>query len=648
MKRSLSLLLALVLTFSLCIGLISCGNSNNPSGDNPSGDNPGANKPSNEFTLDLEGYVANIGNATALGISKKSSTGNAPISLNYKANSGFGTQCLSTIPLVSDKDTESKNYIVMATTEYDANVPAPERPGAIGTLNFISNVSFTKTVTKNVTTETTGTKYIFSTDGTISILAVEGFKYSVYMNDTLIHSELQDNDTNDANDEIGVIVIDNLTVEVEYRIEYKGIGVETTITQDELNAEVDKLYIFGEYTFISFVPKGMSPRPTDDMLAFDTDGIALYDKCDYFSNSTRQSFIINNTTGYIYKINGFNIKEIQGGCLLSADDNFIYDFKINEKDEIEIFSLFTNDTIEWYSCFKDKYRNKFIQNNRLNTYDSTTNTYFYVHEPYVNSEYEQYNNYVIYELTSNNEAIALYYSDDQTAALWSTLIGASIILENGEKRNLTSEDNFDIYYDWDKFNKLSYFKRYNINGINSFEQDWTGWRADNRAAYKVRDGVVYGYSHHKGYSDGLVLMQYDAVRNEATYLSLLYSGKGFVNTSNLEENDIIIEFHDGELYYYSNIWQAYKTAAVIYNGHFATDSGSYLSDYESFTANLVLENCSIDGIKDAVMAYGVNGNTYYDIVAEKVNNEIVIKQYVKGTYQKPQVKIILQPLNKNT
>ena len=539
MKRILSSLLVLTLTLSICIGLASCKDNGNA-----------------KWMDDISGYVADISDADALGITSKNST-TASVTVN-------GIGLMMAMPL-SFKN-ESKNYIVK-TTEYTANDPQVSSEGVIA-------VSFMKT-------------------------------------------EKED---------------------------------EEIISQDEIGGEIDKLYVLGDYTFMSFVPEGDSQRPADNELTFDTDGIATYDKCNYFSNSKRQSFVIDNKTGYVYKLKDFNIKEIQGGCLLSADDNFIYDFKINENDEVEIFSLFTNDPIEWYSCFKDKYGNKFIQNNRLNTYDPATNTYFYVHEPYVNPEYEQYNKYVIYELTSNNEAIALYYSDDQTAALWSTLIGASIILENGKKRDLTSEDNFDIYYDWDKFNQLSYFKREDINSANSIpEQDWTSWRGNNRAAYKVRDGVVYGYSHHKGYSNGLVLMQYDAVSKEATYLSLDYNSEAFVNTSNLEEHDIIIEFHDGKLYYYSNVWESYKTAAVIYDGHFSTDSGydeKYLSDYESFTDNLVLENCSIDGIKDSVMAYGIHGNTYYEIVAEEVNGEIVINQYVKGTYQKPQVKIILQPLNK--
>lgn len=523
-----------------------------------------------DWMKDLTGYVANISDATALGIATNAEED--AVSYQNARSSSVPITPLSTQTLSRDNKDNDKKYIVKKTTEYEANAPEADETG-------LTKVTFTKIVTEENKKE------------------------------------------------------------------------EKIVTQEEVGGEIDKLYVLGEYTFISYVPEGESKRPADGDLSFDTDGISLYDKCDYFSNGQRQSFIIDNQTGYVYKLKDFNIKEIQGGCLISKDDNFIYDFKINENDEVEIFSLFTNDTIEWYSCFKDKYGNKFIQNNRLNTYDATTHTYFYVHEPFVNSEYEQYNGYIIYELTSNNEAIALYYSNNQTSAQWSTLIDAYIILENGTKRELTSDDSFEIYYDWDKFNQLSYFKRYDINAANSLpEQDWTAWHHNNRTAYKVVNGVVYGYSHHKGYSQGLVLMQYDVVKKEATYLSLNYPSGAFVNTSNLEKHDILIEFQDGKLYYYSNVWDAYTQACGIHEDLFLGDSDydkEYLSDYESFAANLVLENCSIDGIKDAVMAYGIHGNTYYEIVAEEVNGEVVIKQYVKGTYQKPQIKIILQPLNKN-
>ena len=46
---------------------------------------------------------------------------------------------------------QNKNYIVMSTTDYDANAPEADKTG-------LTKVTFTKIVTENVTTETTGTK----------------------------------------------------------------------------------------------------------------------------------------------------------------------------------------------------------------------------------------------------------------------------------------------------------------------------------------------------------------------------------------------------------------------------------------------------------------------------------------------------------
>lgn len=637
MKKIIALTLALVMVLALSVNLASC-KKNNPSDNNPANEPP-VNEP---FSIDLAGYVANIGNATALGISKRTTSSTSPVAAFGKNNSGI--QLLSYALLDSDKDTENKNYIVMSTTDYDANAPEADKTG-------LTKVTFTKIVTENVTTETTGTKYIIATKGTISISAIKGFKYTIYRNGALVYSDVQDNDVNDKDSNRGIIVLDNLIDGVEYKVDYNGVGVETTITQDEINGEIDKLYILNGYTFISFVPTGTSQRPTDDLLTFDTDGIAHYDKCDYFSNETRQSFVIDNSTGYVYQINNFNIKEIQGGCLVSADDNFIYDFKINANNELEIFSLFTNDTIEWYSCFKDKYGNKFIQNNRLNTYDTTTNTYFYVFEPFVSPDELQYCGNAVYELTSTGEAIALIYPIPQYGSGNDIRIieDAYIVQQNGQKRSLTREDTFEIYYDRDKINELSYMKRTNLNSARDFpKQDWSFSYTRNRAAFKVENGVVYGYNHHDGYSKGLTLMKHDAVSGISTCIThSIYGQNEYYNVGNLEEHNILIEFRNGNLYYYKNVWDAFEQSAMTYDEAQQADVGKQsLDDYAGFEANLILSNCSLDCIENAILAYGVNGNTYYDIVAEEVNGEVVIKQYVKGTYQKPQVKITLQPLNK--
>ena len=70
------------------------------------------------------------------------------------------------------EDTESKNYIVMSTTAYDSNTPEADKNG-------LTKVTFTKIVTEDVTTETTGTKYVVATEGKLSFSATEGFTYTV-------------------------------------------------------------------------------------------------------------------------------------------------------------------------------------------------------------------------------------------------------------------------------------------------------------------------------------------------------------------------------------------------------------------------------------------------------------------------------------
>ena len=61
---------------------------------------------------------------------------------------------------------------------------------------------------------------------------------------------------------------------------------------------------------------------------------------------------------------------------------------------------------------------------------------------------------------------------------------------------------------------------------------------------------------------------------------------------------------------------------------------------------MLIDDCEIDDDALTILKYGINGNTYYDIVVEEVDGEIIVNQYVRGTYEKPQIKVILQPLNK--
>lgn len=371
MKKILALLLVAV----MCLSFVACNNSaipdDNATASSQFGNNSQDNQSNKKFSVDLEGYVANIGNATALGISQKQNSGVTPVMAKG------GIELISFAKAVSNEDTESKNYIVMSTTEYDANTPEADKNG-------LTKVTFTKTVTENVTTETTGTKYITASEGQITILAVTGFTYTIYENGTLLYESVQDNDATDTNEQEGVIVLTGLVDGTEYKIDYKGIGEEITITQDEINGEIDKLYSMYGYTFISFVPEGKAQRPIGDDITYDYTGIALYDKCDYTSNSERQSFVIDNSTGYVYAIEDFSIESIENGVIISSGKYF--DMEAQENGDLKFTQIVQNETLTVYGVFKDKYGTKYVYNDYLEGYDEDNKTLYHKRPEYFLSD----------------------------------------------------------------------------------------------------------------------------------------------------------------------------------------------------------------------------------------------------------------------
>lgn len=390
------------------------------------------------------------------------------------------------------------------------------------------------------------------------------------------------------------------------------VNGETTITQEEINGEIDKLYVLEDYTFVSFVLEGTSQRPESSELVYDTDGIAIYDKTDYFSGSSRQSYIIDNVSGLIYKIEDFNIKSISGGCLVSADDDFIYDFRVNENGEIEIFSLFQNPSISWVSCFKDKYGIKYIQNDRINTYDSSTKTFFYV----FNSN-SQDDGLITYELTSNKETIKLEYSNSKWENAYPHVVKASIVQSDGECRDLNLNDNFKIYYGKNKYANV---------------------------VYKVEAGIVYGYNFGTKYSnENLVLFQYNGITDQAKFFvgwnpNSSQPRNRMLNLDHLEDYDIVIEFSNNTLSYFSDIWTSFSNKGSI---NFISTP---LSGNTLFNENVIVRECNIEN--DTVLKYGISGNSYYDIVVEEKNGVVEVNPYLVGSYTKSQIKYILQPINR--
>ena len=160
-------------------------------------------------------------------------------------------------------------------------------------------------------------------------------------------------------------------IDVVFTREIDG-ETEETITQEEMPAQVNKLYVFDTYTFIQFVPADTTGIPDLRANAHSTepdqDGYFWYDKYDYYNDDYHQSFIIENSTGNIYSLGDTVINRIHNGLLelkSNQPGTIIYDYMINPKGELEIFPIFNNPKINVFDYFKDKHGNRYIANDTL-------------------------------------------------------------------------------------------------------------------------------------------------------------------------------------------------------------------------------------------------------------------------------------------
>ena len=168
MKKVLSFSLSILILSSCFTFLFSCT----------------PNQKKEKFELDLTGYVANISDATAIGLVNQSSAEVSSLSSNKKQSLSFGLTVYA-----EEDDDDYQNYLVMSTS-YDSNDPETDETG-------LKKVSFTKTVTG--TEKIVGNKFVWAWNSSISVAASEGFTYSVYLDNELVIANIQDNDSNDKN-----------------------------------------------------------------------------------------------------------------------------------------------------------------------------------------------------------------------------------------------------------------------------------------------------------------------------------------------------------------------------------------------------------------------------------------------------------------
>ena len=140
------------------------------------------------------------------------------------------------------------------------------------------------------------------------------------------------------------------------------ITSETTIEQKDIDSQINKIYTTKQYTFMQFVARVESSglynykdlngeikteyvtlRP--DSLTYDEYGVAEFDKTDYFSGNLTASFVLDNSTGYIYKIENFHIKSFKNGLIVD-DNGYIYSIKIDSDKNLVFTDIMPNKGVQ--------------------------------------------------------------------------------------------------------------------------------------------------------------------------------------------------------------------------------------------------------------------------------------------------------------
>lgn len=200
------------------------------------------------------------------------------------------------------------------------------------------------------------------------------------------------------------IIDGNTTIENEYlsKVEftkstevtedvYDGEGnlitTETIITQESIPAKLHKALVSRGFTFLQYVPnvpradnynivlengeivsRYIDVRPDHRFLDYDSRGIAEFDKISYYTNDVRKNFVIDNKSGNVYKLEGFDIHRIFEG-VIEGEDGLLYDMEINAQNELVFSTLFQNTTIKVNNYFKDKYGTVFVENDSVDIID---------------------------------------------------------------------------------------------------------------------------------------------------------------------------------------------------------------------------------------------------------------------------------------
>lgn len=457
---------------------------------------------------------------------------------------------------------------------------------------------------ENITIESRSEK------GKISFFVNEGFKYTISLNDKIIIENMEDNDKNDVNKKQGVITLDNLEGDKTYLVKYHGKGKKKTLTQDQMKSKIIRVYVSGGFTFVTFIPKNneIEKRIYNKFpkRVFFGNGNAFIGGKYYLEEYHMRSFVIDNESGHVYSLDNININYTRDGMVWASFEEkptYLYDLSVNQKDELVFLPLIAKENIiHGKNFFEDKYGRKYVNADISKTeiFDEEKNMLVYKQDYSLDIP--------LYCQNSNNEAIKVEKTQQDYLFKFYVLDG------EGQKRELNKNDNFYIYiYDYKKIHvENGWIKEVGYLNVGYFQ-----------SPVNCRNFKFYNLDLTESYNLGDRL-----VTNEQNTDILYNEINDKLNIDFFNENNFLY-FKDDDLYCLEDIWN-------FMSGK--TDKKEYK----------ILGNCRVDRDENnnfRLTQPGINEDKYYNLVKTKENGKVKYEVVEAGSYIATAEEIILQPLN---
>lgn len=381
-------------------------------------------------------------------------------------------------------------------------------------------------------------------------------------------------------------------------VQYHGKGTKETLTQDQMDYKIIRVYVSGGFTFVTFMPKTKDENVLLDKMFVTGNSNRNIGGQFYLKEFKLKSFAIDNESGHIYSLDNIDISDTYDGMAVASYDDktwLLYDLSINEKDELVFSPLVANENVAVYSYFKDKYGRKYIDiGNALENdlmFDKEKNILFFKDGSYCKN--------------SNDEPIKVEKINKKYD--YETYYKFYVLDEEDNKREVNENDNFYI----------------NLNSRNEGDK------------FKVEDGWVkefYAFSTYKidlteHYS---LLEKLNSIGDENKYRFLDNDTIETLDSNiNYFDEGNVLCFKDDDLYCLEDIWDFMKGT---------TDKKEYK----------ILSNCTVEPVSKSYSRFvqtGINGDKYYDVVRKNENGKVKYEEVESGSYVATAKEITLQPLN---